>query len=45
MMLQEIGDDKDALAAYRGALAIDPHLEHIPDVVKTLTEKVEGREI
>ena len=45
MMLQEIGDDKDALAAYRKALAIDPHLEHIPDVVKTLTEKVEGREI
>ena len=45
MMLQEIGDDKDALAAYRKALAIDPHLEHIPDLVKTLTEKVEGREI
>lgn len=45
MMLQEIGDDKDALAAYRKALAIDPHLEHIPDVVKTLTDKVEGREI
>jgi tetratricopeptide (TPR) repeat protein len=45
MMLQEIGDDKDALAAYREALAVDPHLEHIPDVVKTLTDKVEGREI
>jgi tetratricopeptide (TPR) repeat protein len=45
LMLQEIGDDKDALEAYRQALAIDPHLEHIPDVVKTLTEKVEGREI
>jgi tetratricopeptide (TPR) repeat protein len=45
MMLQEIGDDKDALAAYREALAVDPHLEHIPEVVRTLTEKVEGREI
>jgi tetratricopeptide (TPR) repeat protein len=45
MMLQEIGDDKDALTVYRKALAIDPYLEHIPDVVKTLTEKVEGREI
>jgi tetratricopeptide (TPR) repeat protein len=44
-MLQEIGDDKDALKAYRDALAIDPHLEHIADVVKTLTEKVEGRDI
>jgi tetratricopeptide (TPR) repeat protein len=45
LILQEIGDDKDALDAYRKALAIDPHLEHIPDVVKTLTEKVEGRAI
>jgi tetratricopeptide (TPR) repeat protein len=45
MMLQEIGDDKDALTVYRKALAIDPHLEHIPEVVKTLAEKVEGREI
>jgi tetratricopeptide (TPR) repeat protein len=44
-MLQEIGDDKDALEAYRKALAIDPHLEHIPDVIKTLTDKVEGRDI
>ena len=45
MMLQDIGDDKDALEAYRKALAIDPHLENIPDVVKTLTDKVEGRDI
>jgi len=45
LMLQEIGDDKDALKAYRDALNIDPHLEHIPDVVRELSEKVEGREI
>ena len=45
MMLQEIGDDRDALDAYRKALAIDPHLENIPDAVKTLSEKVEGRDI
>jgi tetratricopeptide (TPR) repeat protein len=45
MMLQEIGDDKHALEAYRKALAVDPHLENIPDVVKTLTDKVEGRDI
>jgi tetratricopeptide (TPR) repeat protein len=45
LILQDIGDDKDALEAYRKALAIDPHLEHIPDVVKTLSEKVEGRDI
>ncbi len=45
MMLQELGDDKDALKAYRDALAIDPHLEHIPDVVRELSQKVEGRDI
>jgi tetratricopeptide (TPR) repeat protein len=45
LMLQDIGDDKDALEAYRKAIAIDPHLESIPDAVKTLTEKVEGRDI
>jgi tetratricopeptide (TPR) repeat protein len=45
LILQDIGDDRHALEAYRKALAIDPHLEHIPDVVKTLTEKVEGRDI
>jgi len=44
-ILQEIGDDKHALEAYRRALAIDPHLEHIGEVVKTLSEKVEGRAI
>ncbi|HUC48893.1 MAG TPA: tetratricopeptide repeat protein [Xanthobacteraceae bacterium] len=45
LILQDIGDDKDALEAYRKALAIDPHLENIPEVVKTLSEKVEGRPI
>jgi len=45
MILQELGDDKHALAAYRKALAIDPHLEHVGDTVKTLSEKVEGRDI
>jgi tetratricopeptide (TPR) repeat protein len=45
LILQEIGDDKHALEAYRKALAIDPHLEHLPDVVKALREKVEGRDI
>ena len=45
LILQELGDDKHALDAYRRALAINPHLEHIPDVVKSLTEKVDGRDI
>ncbi len=45
LMLQEIGDDKDALDAYRKALAIDPHLERVPDAVRELSVKVEGRNI
>jgi tetratricopeptide (TPR) repeat protein len=45
MMLQELGDDKDALKAYRDALKIDPHLPNISDEVRELSEKVEGRHI
>jgi tetratricopeptide (TPR) repeat protein len=45
LILQDIGDDKQALEVYRRALAVYPKLERIPDVVKTLQEKVEGRDI
>lgn len=45
MIMQELGDEKRALDAYRKALAINPHLDKIPDQVKSLTEKVEGRDI
>jgi tetratricopeptide (TPR) repeat protein len=45
MIMQELGDDKHALEAFRRALAVHPRLEHIPDLVKQLTEKVEGRDI
>jgi tetratricopeptide (TPR) repeat protein len=45
MIMQDIGDDKRALDAFRKALAINPHLEKVPELVKTLTEKVEGRDI
>ncbi|MDA9549019.1 tetratricopeptide repeat protein [Bradyrhizobium yuanmingense] len=45
MIMQEVGDEKRALDAYRKALAVNPHLEKIPDQVKALTEKVEGRDI
>jgi tetratricopeptide (TPR) repeat protein len=45
MILEEVGDDKQALEAYRKALAINPHMQKIPDLVKGLTEKVEGRDI
>lgn len=45
MIMQETGDDKHALDAFRKALAINPHLERVPDLVKSLAEKVEGRDI
>src|SRR5579863_246764 len=45
LILQEIGDDKHALEAYRKVLAIDPHQEHVAETVKNLSEKVEGRDI
>ena len=45
LILQNIGDDKHALEAYRRALAVYPRLQRIPDVVKTLSKKVEGRDI
>lgn len=45
LILQDIGDDKQALEVYRRALSVYPKLERVPDIVKTLQEKVEGRDI
>ena len=45
MILHEFGDEKRALDAFRKALEIHPHLQKIPDMVKSLSEKVEGRDI
>lgn len=45
LILQDLGDDKQALEVYRRALAVYPRLQRIPDVVKALQEKVEGRDI
>ena len=45
LILQDVGDDKQALEVYRRALAVYPRLQRIPDLVKTLQEKVEGRDI
>ncbi|CAN5311603.1 tetratricopeptide repeat protein [soil metagenome] len=45
MIMQELGDEKRALEAFRKALAINPHLDKVPEMVKSLTEKVEGRDI
>src|SRR6266849_4791087 len=45
IILQEFGDDKRALDAFRRALAVHPHLERIPDLVKKLSDKIDGRDI
>lgn len=45
MIMQEFGDEKRALEAFRMALSIHPRLQKIPDLVKTLTDKVDGRDI
>ena len=45
MILEEVGENKQALDAYRKALAVNPHMQKIPEQVKGLAEKVEGRDI
>jgi tetratricopeptide (TPR) repeat protein len=45
MIMQDLGDEKRALDAFRKALEVNPHLDKVPELVKTLTEKVEGRDI
>ena len=45
LIMQDIGEDKRALEMYRKALEIYPRLPRIPDTVKSLSEKVEGRDI
>jgi tetratricopeptide (TPR) repeat protein len=45
MIMQDLGEEKRALQAFRKALDINPYLEKVPDLVKQLSEKVEGRDI
>lgn len=45
LILQDIGDDKHALEAYSRALDVYPRLQRIPELVKDLREKLEGRDI
>jgi tetratricopeptide (TPR) repeat protein len=44
-MLEDYGDKKAALAAYRRALALDPHLEGVDKHVDELARDVEGEKI
>ena len=45
LIMQDLGEEKRALEYLRSALAIHPHLPRVPDLIKSLTEKVEGRDI
>jgi tetratricopeptide (TPR) repeat protein len=45
MILNEFGDEKHALDVFRRALEINPHMTKIDEMIKSLTEKVEGRDI
>jgi tetratricopeptide (TPR) repeat protein len=45
IILEELGDEKGALEAFRRALAVHPHLERIPEMVRRLSDKVDGRDI
>ena len=45
MIMQELGEEKRALEVYRKAIEVNPHMPRIPDLIKSLTEKVEGRDI
>lgn len=45
IILQDLGEDKRALEAFRRAIEINPHIENLPELVRRLKSKVEGREI
>jgi tetratricopeptide (TPR) repeat protein len=45
MVLQEFGDEKGALVVFRRVLEINPHMAKIGEQVKSLSEKLEGRDI
>jgi len=44
-IMEELGEDKQALEAFRRAQAVHPHLKGVADQVKSLADKVEGRDI
>jgi len=44
-ILEEFGDEDGALAAYREALALNPHLEGLDERIRDLSRAVEGQGI
>ncbi len=45
MILNDVGDESRALTAFRRAVDLYPRMERIPDLIKRLTETVDGRKI
>lgn len=45
MILNDVGDERRALMAFRRAVELYPRMDRIPDLVKRLTETVEGRDL
>jgi Flp pilus assembly protein TadD len=45
LIMQEFGEDARALQAFREAAAVHPHLKKLPELIKTLSQKVDGRDI
>lgn len=44
-IMREIGDNGNAMIAFRRALDIDPHLENVADALKEIEAEVAGQEI
>ncbi|MGM0584551.1 MAG: tetratricopeptide repeat protein [Pseudomonadota bacterium] len=45
VILEQLGREADALAAYRAALAVNPHMEEAKESAERLAQKVDGRDI
>jgi tetratricopeptide (TPR) repeat protein len=45
MILNDVGDEAHALVAFRRAVELYPRMEKIPELIRRLSETVEGRDI
>jgi tetratricopeptide (TPR) repeat protein len=45
VILEQLGREADALAAYRAALAVNPHMDQIRESAERLAQTVDGRDI
>jgi tetratricopeptide (TPR) repeat protein len=42
MILQQLGQERGALTAFRRAVEINPHVQRVPDMIRRLEPKVDG---